>query len=106
MIRIILQGKYDIDSFYYNDTLEIKISNKEETRLLNFGNRIVYTKFYEEELVNEASFLYYSLLKKIENDTGNFYSKDELKHYVLIAENHIMEVVSFDDVKTVSQLYD
>ena len=31
MIRIILQGKYDIDSFYYNDTLEIKISNKEET---------------------------------------------------------------------------
>lgn len=124
MIRIILQGKYDIDSFYYNDTLEIKISNKEETRLLNFGNRIVYTKFYEEELVNEANFLYYSLLKKtiknttliqdsdsillkkIENDTGNFYSKDELKHYVLIAENHIMEVVSFDDVKTVSQLYD
>ena len=41
-------------------------------------------------------------LKKIENDTGNFYSKDKLKHYVLIAENHIMEVVSFDDVKIVS----
>ena len=120
MIRIILQGKYDIDSFYYNDTLEVKISNKDETRLLNFGSRIVYTKFYEEELVNEANFLYYNLLKetiknttliqdsdsqllkKIENDTGNFYSKDKLKHYVLIAENHIMEVVSFDDVKTVS----
>ena len=56
--------------------------------------------FYEEELVNEVSFLYYNLLKetiknttliqdsdsqllkKIENDTGNFYSKDKLKHYV------------------------
>ena len=124
MVRIILQGKYDIDSFYYNDTLEVKISNKEETRLLNFGNRIVYTKFYEEELVNEENFFFFyllkktiknitliqdmnsHLLKKIEDDTGSFYFKDELKHYVLIAENHIIEIVSFDDVTILSPLQD
>lgn len=124
MVRIILQGKYDIDSFNYNDSFEVKISNKEEIRLLNFGNRIIYTKFYEEELVNESTFLYYGLLKKeiknitliqdsdsyllkeIEDDTGGFYSKEELKHYILIANNHIMEIVSFDDVKTLLPLQD
>ncbi|MCQ2579857.1 MAG: hypothetical protein MJ159_04085 [Treponemataceae bacterium] len=116
MIKIILKGKYDIDSFYYNDFLKVIISKEKESKQLNFGARIVYTKFYEEELANKKNFLYYDvlgekledttliqdtesqLLKKIESETGDFYLADELKHYIIVALNYIMEIVTYDDI--------
>ena len=117
LIKIILKGKYDIDSFCYNEFFEVVLSTEGETRRLNFGDRIVYTKFYEEELANKINFPYFNLLgekianttliqdtdsqllKKIESDTGNFYSADDLKHYIIIAVNYVMDIVTFDDVK-------
>ncbi len=117
LIKIILKGKYDIDSFCCNEFFEVVLSSEEETRRLNFGDRIVYTKFYEEELANKINFPYFNLLgkkianttliqdtdsqllKKIESDTGNFYSADDLKHYIIIAVNYVMDIVTFDDVK-------
>ena len=41
MIKTILEGKYDIDSFSYNEYFEVKISTEKKNRLLNFGDTIV-----------------------------------------------------------------
>lgn len=117
MIKTIIKGKYDIQSFSFKECFEVILSLNTETKKLNFGDRIVYTKFYEEELSNRENFIYFDLigenlrettliqdmdsllLKKIEKDSCGFYSVDVLKHYVIIALNYIMEVVTFDEVK-------
>lgn len=117
MLKTIIYGKYDVQSFSYDDSLKIVLTSDHMKKILNFGDRIVYTKFYEEELANKNNFIYYELLKeklcnitmildtesqlikKIENDTGFFYSSKELKHYIIIAENYIMEIVTFNDVE-------
>lgn len=117
MFKIMLKGKYDIQSFYLKDSFEVLLSSVQETKRLNFGDRVVYTKFYEEEITNRIKFPYYNLLgedirtttllqetdsqliRQIESDTGSFYSSEELKHYVIIAENYIMEIVSYDEVQ-------
>lgn len=117
MFKILLKEKYDIQSFYLKDSFEVLLSSPQGIKRLNFGDRIVYTKFYEEEVTNRIKFPYYNLLgenirtttllqeidsqliKQIESDTGSFYSAEELKHYVIIAENYIMEIVSYDEVQ-------
>lgn len=117
MIKTILQGKYDIDSFSFGKEFIITLVSDASTKKLSFGDRIVHFTFYEEELANPAYFPYYNvlgkslrittliqnteseLLEKIESDTGGFYSADELKHYILIAQNHIAEIVSFDEAQ-------
>lgn len=117
MLKTIIYGKYDVQSFSYDDSLKIVLTSDHMKKILNFGDRIVYTKFYEEELANKNNFIYYELLKeklcnitmildtesqlikKIENDTGFFYSSKELKHYIIIVENYIMEIVTFNDVE-------
>ena len=117
MVKIFLKGKYDIQSFYLKDSFEVILSSEQGAKRLNFGDRVVYTKFYEEEITDRIKFPYYDLLgekvrtttllqetnsqliKQIEVDTGSFYSAEELNHYVIIAENHIMEVVSYDEVQ-------
>ena len=117
MVKILLKGKYDIQSFYLKDSFEVILSSEQGTKRLNFGDRVVYTKFYEEEITDRIKFPYYDLLgekvrtttllqetdshltRQIESETGGFYSSEELKHYVIIAENHIMEVVSYDEVQ-------
>ena len=117
MVKILLKGKYDIQSFYLKDSFEVFLDSPQGIKRLNFGDRIVYTKFYEEEVTNRIKFPYYNLLgenrrtttllqetdsqliKQIESDTGSFYSAEELKHYVIIAENYIMEIVSYDEVQ-------
>lgn len=116
MIKVLLEGKYDLDSFSYYENFIVTISNVTSTKILNFGDRIVYTKFNEEELDNPINWPYYNLLgkaigritlihdtdskllKKIEDDTGGFYSLNELKHYILILQNYGMEVITFDEV--------
>lgn len=117
MIKTLIKGKYDIKDFSFCETFEVILSLENETKKLNFGDRIVYTKFYEEELANGENFEYFDLLdvdlrettliqdtdsqllKKMGKDSGGFYSANELKHYVIIALNHIMEIVTFDEVK-------
>lgn len=117
MIKTLIKGKYDIQDFYFKENFEVILSLNNEIKKLNFGDRIVYTKFYEEELANSKNFAYFDLigedlrettliqdidsqlLIKLEKDSGGFYSVDELKHYVIIALNHIMEIVTFDEVK-------
>lgn len=119
MIKTILQDKYDVDSFSFGEEFIVTLVSDTSAKKLSFGDRIVYFKFHEEELVNPTNFPYYNLLgkslrtttliqntesellKKIESDTGGFYSADELKNYILITQNHIMEIVSFDEVKKI-----
>ncbi len=120
MIKTLIKGKYDIEDFSFKEKLEVTLSLNNETKKLNFGDRIVYTKFYEEELANSKNFAYFDLmgkdlsettliqdtdsqlLRKIEKDSGDFYSADELKHYMIIALNHIMEIVTFDEVENIA----
>ncbi len=119
MIKTILQDKYDVVSFSFDEEFIVTLVSDTSTKKLSFGDRIVYFKFLEEELANPTNFPYYNLLGKslrtttliqntdsellerVESDTGDFYSADELKHYIIIAQNHIMEIVSFDEVKKI-----
>ena len=119
MIKTILQDKYDVDSFSFCKEFIVTLVSDTSTKKLSFGDRIVYFKFHEKELANPTNFPYYNLLGKslrtttliqnfdsellerIESDTRDFYSANELKHYIIIAQNHIMEIVSFDKVQEV-----
>lgn len=101
MIKTILQDKYDVDSFSFCKEFIVTLVSDTSTKKLSFGDRIVYFKFHEEELANPTNFPYYNLLGRIESDTRDFYSANELKHYIIIAQNHIMEIVSFDKVQEV-----
>lgn len=116
-MNTILHNKYDVQSFCFEDSFVVTLTSSHSNIKLNFGDRIVFMKFYEEELF-DSDISYYldslgnsikqttlvqvedsRLLKKIEKTTGGFYSESQLNHYILIAENHIMEIVSFDKVK-------
>ena len=45
----------------------------------------------------ETLLRYYGITHRLR--CGSFYSAEELKHYVIIAENYIMEIVSYDEVQ-------
>ena len=119
MIKTILQHKYDIESFSFDRDFIVTLSSASSSKRLSFGDRVVYTRFYEEELANKNNFSYYNLLgkatgattliqdidsellKKIEEQSGGIYSAEELKHYIIIAENHVMDIVSFDEAQEI-----
>lgn len=116
-MNIILNDKYDIESFHFTNNFIVTLSSSLGIKRLNFGDRIAFIKFYEEEIpdINISSYLDFlgnkiktstliqiedsSLLKKIEEDTGGFYSTNNLNHYIILAENYVMEIVSFDEVR-------
>lgn len=117
-IKNLLDGKYDIYSFSYTNDFIVVLKSNEKVLNLNFGDRIVKLNFYEEELpeFNDLLNSYKSELRneignislieiidspalnKLSNDTNDFYSESELNHYCIIAMNHIMEVITFDEV--------
>ena len=62
MVKILLEGKYDIQSFYLKDSFEVSLFSEQENKRLNFGDRIVYIKFHEEEITNKIKFPYFLIV--------------------------------------------
>lgn len=117
-VKYILEEKYDLSSFNYENDFIVNLSVVDKVVHLNFGDRIVKFKFYEEELVDfDESIKNYlmairkeisnttlieimesPLLKKLSSDTNDFYSESELKHYILFTMNYVMEIITFDEI--------
>lgn len=114
----LIDKKYEIESFEFNNNFYVILNYQDNIIKLNFGDRIVRLKFYEEELSDYdnqiKSYLFElgkdisnttlieikdsPLLKSLEESTNDFYSESNLKHYLIVSMNYIMEIITYDDV--------
>ena len=98
MVKIFLKGKYDIQSFYLKDSFEVILSSEQGTKRLNFGDRVVYTKFYEEEITDRIKFPYYDLLGEKVLD------KAQKKNYLVEHRIHIYLIRGLKFIKKIKDM--
>ena len=114
-MNIILNDKYDIESFHFTNNFIVTLSSSLGIKRLNFGDRIAFIKFYEEEIpdINISSYLDFlgnkiktSTLIQIEKVLKNHQKSNEkiVEQLIDYASNHDL-VKEYDLMDIVMELY-
>lgn len=117
------KGKYDIDRVVEDEELIIDFVNVNLERFsVSFGDRVI--AHYKQ--VEEADFkrvdvimthlktkelgldtIYFvtnsPLLQKIEKQSYEFYRAWDLKHYLIVSSNYLMDIITYDECYKISE---
>jgi hypothetical protein len=118
IIDNIPKGKYDIKKISFDEELILELINtNNKIIIINFGVDVVYFKFMEEEcdfqrvsrlcedlgevIRNNTVFLVRNslLVNDIIKRSEGLYDEKILKNYIIISENHIIDIVTMNKLK-------